>query len=66
MALDTFYFCYVKGQGVLQHIHMSLEMATGEAKRLARVPENYGKKVFILQPVGYYEAIERPVEWYEV
>mgnify|MGYP001611605164 CR=1 FL=1 len=65
--MEKFWNCFVEGTtGGCHTKHATLQDAREEARRLARLPENRDRKVYVLELVGYYEVTEVPVEWHEV
>jgi hypothetical protein len=51
--MDKFFVCLVEGSnGGYGKQHPNFEEAEEESKRLARLPANEGKKVFILECLG--------------
>lgn len=61
---EKFWNCLVDGtNGGYHYKHASLDDATKEAERLARLPSNRGKKVYVLELINYCEVPETPVAW---
>ena len=66
MGDDKFWNCFVEGtSGGYHYKHTTLESARQEAERLARMPSNKGRKVFVMECVCWCEVPETPVEWRE-
>uniref|UniRef100_A0A6M3JYG5 Uncharacterized protein n=1 Tax=viral metagenome TaxID=1070528 RepID=A0A6M3JYG5_9ZZZZ len=62
--MGKFWNCLVEGTyGGYHYRHSSFEQAKTEAERLARLGSNRGKKVYVLEVIGYCEVPEIPVEW---
>lgn len=59
-------FCFVEHSQGCNYLHPDIETARKEAERLARQPQNIGKKVYILKAVSYCEVKETPVDWTEL
>lgn len=67
MGEAKFWNCLVEQtDGGFHYKHDSLDSAITEAKRLARLPGNKGRKVYVLEVVGYCEVPEIPVEYYPI
>ena len=64
--MNRFFMVFVEGTGGCKIKHLYEHEARDEAKRLARLKENLGKKVFILEPTSFCQTIEPPVEWVEL
>ena len=64
---EKFWTCLVEGtDGGTHHRHANTSDARVEAERLARQPQNRGRKVFIMESVAYYRAPEAPIEWHNL
>jgi len=50
------FMCYVSGSGKTSRIHNTRESADTEAKRLADLARNKGKKVYVLADVAKYQV----------
>jgi hypothetical protein len=48
---DKFWMCYVEKRRPPRYRHETLESAIEEAMRLARLPQNIGRKVYILNSI---------------
>ncbi len=59
-----FWMCWVEGTRGSSCQHRSLKDANDEARRLALMPENQGKCVYVLEATGYYYA-KASVYWAE-
>lgn len=67
MAQEKFWLCWAEStEGGYHYGHGTLESARQEAERLARMPGNRGRKVYILECIAYCAVPEAPVEWHEV
>jgi len=67
MEPEKFWNCLVEGtDGGFHYKHSSIENAVAEAKRLARLAGNKGRKVYVLETVGFCEVPEVPVEYFEL
>jgi len=53
MTPQRFWMIWVQATPKTNHRHPTYEQARQEADRLAMLPENYGKNVYILQAVDY-------------
>jgi len=51
--MAKFWMLYVKGRSIPKVCHLSDEEALQEAARLARLPENVGRRVYLLEAVKY-------------
>ncbi len=61
-----FWNCFVEGSnGGIHFMHSTRLDACQEAERLARQPQNKGKKVFVMEGGVYCLVPETPVEWHE-
>lgn len=64
---EQIYTCFVEGtDGGRHHKHFTEPDACKEAERLARQPQNKGRKVYVMETIGYCIVPETPVEWYGV
>ena len=64
MGAHKFWTCFVEGTaGGYGHRHDTLESARQEAERLAKMPGNRGKKVYVLELVGFCQSQDIPVTW---
>jgi hypothetical protein len=62
---NKFWTCFVEGSGGGTYYRHEWESdAYTEAERLSRLPNNRGKKVYILEMVRYCEVPETPVTWH--
>ena len=65
----TFWMCWVAGRDVCptpfdaSYAHYDLEEAQIEAERLARLPANKGKTVYLLECIGKCKVDPIPVVW---
>jgi hypothetical protein len=67
MGSDKFWNCFVEDtNGGYHYKHATLESAKQEAERLARMPGNKGRRVFVTECLCYCEVPETPVEWHEI
>lgn len=64
--MKKFWCCYVEGTGGFRHQHPDMDGAAKEAERLAAQPQNYGKKVYVLETVGCCAAVHPPVTWLNI
>ncbi len=59
-----FFECYVEGTDGGRHDHhWTLQGAQTEAERLARIPDNVGKCVYLFECVGKCKVEQTPVKW---
>lgn len=56
-----FYMVYVDGQGSPTYKHATQQAAESEAERLALMPSNQGRYVYVLESVAC--CIKRSVDW---
>jgi hypothetical protein len=59
---ERFYMIFVEGQRPPTYQHGNLQNAVEEASRLARIPENIGRKVFILETIQCLRSNPLPVD----
>ena len=65
--IGQFWTCFVEGTNGGGHFqHPTFDEAKDEAERLARMLLNQGKKVHVLEEVGYAIVPESPVEWHSM
>ena len=63
--MERFWNCLVEGTDGGKHFkHFDFKDTQIEAERLARLPSNVGRKVFMLEATGYYRVSESSVEWH--
>jgi hypothetical protein len=60
------YFCFVEGRGEPRMQHGTYEVARIEAERLARLPDNLGKRVHVLTSIKYCIAEAPKVIWHKI
>lgn len=63
MTPRTFWMVYVSHKSSPTHRHPSKEGAMLEAIRLARLPDNVGRKVYMLEAKNYCVAEPGPLLW---
>ncbi len=64
---EGFWNCYVEGtSGGIHFNHQTYASAQMEAERLARLPENRGRNVYVMQAITYCQSPETPVEWHQM
>ena len=63
MTPRTFWMVWVSHKSGPTKRHPSLESAEREAVGLARLPENIGRKVYILEAIQWATAEETPVRF---
>ncbi len=62
--MERHWECYVEGtDGGRHYHHWTREGAQIEAERLARLPANQGKRVYLFECVGQCRAEPLPVKW---
>ena len=61
--MDRFFMLYVEGRNVPKVIHEAQPDAVREAERLARLPENRGRMVYVLETVKVCYVGPSPVTW---
>ncbi len=59
------YMCCVAGREAPRILHESIDDATSECERLARMPTNHGRRVYLLAVLGecFVEKNPPPVRW---
>jgi hypothetical protein len=60
--MNQFYMIFVEGGQSPTYRHQTLELARKEAERLATLPDNIGKNIFVLSSMSY--VIYNPFAWY--
>ncbi len=66
VKVDNFYMCYVEGRSRFIAPYNTLNMARTEAELLANLPENEGKKVYLLTSIEYCQKETSPVSWHRI
>jgi hypothetical protein len=66
MTPEKFWMCLVEESQGCRYMHGCKEDAIQEAERLARLPDNAGKKVYVLEVISYCKTEIKPVLWCEV
>jgi len=62
---QTFWMCYVQGAHTPTYFYLTEAAARKEAERLASLPDNQGRRVFLLKAVAM--CVAPPIiEWKEV
>ena len=61
--MDKFWMVYVEGTQGCKIPHLTRQNAIDEAERLLRLPSNVGRKVFLLESMGYVHCEPLPVKW---
>ena len=62
--MRKYWTVFVEGtDGGRHYRHTSLASANTEAERLAQLPLNRGRKVFVMEMVAYCYVPETPVNW---
>ena len=61
--IDRFYMIWVEGKASPRVSHLDEEGVIQEAERLALLPDNIGRKVFILEATSYCEVQPLPIKW---
>jgi len=61
--MDKFWMCFVEGTSSCSMQHINRTEAMEEAERLLRQDRNIGKKVYLLEVVGYVHFEQMPVKW---
>ena len=62
--MDKFWCCFVEGTGGFSYKHLIEGDARIEAERLAKMPQNHRKKVYILKPIGFCRTAEPQAFFY--
>jgi hypothetical protein len=60
-----FYMVYVEGSQGCRHQHLTDQEAKTEAERLARLPENRNKSVYVMQSTEFVICPDLPVSWHQ-
>ncbi len=63
---EKFWMLYIEGRSSPTFKHGTIGDAHVEADRLARLPDNRGRKVYILEATRYCVIEEVPVSWHNV
>lgn len=62
--MQKFWTCWVVGtDGGYGQQHQTIEAATNEAERLARLHQNHNRAVYVLELVGCCLVPQAPVQW---
>ena len=61
--MDKFWMCFVEGTEGCHCRHSNRTEAMEEAERLLQKPKNIGKKVYLLEVVGYAHFGPMPLKW---
>ena len=62
--MEKFWIIFVEHtDGGRHYRHNTLEKAQTEAERLARLPENQGKGVYLFRCIGKCKKEESPIRW---
>ena len=61
MGQTKFWMCFVEGNRSPERCHLTADVAQEEAIRLARIPENCGKRVYILEAINFCRVDPIPV-----
>ena len=64
--MGKFWMIYVEGTGGFGVKHETEDVARSEAERLARLPDNRCRKVYILETIGFCQTEYPPVVFYEI
>lgn len=59
---QKFWMVWVHDTPTTKHRHPTLQIALQEADRLARLPENIGKKVYVLEALDYRYVEPTPLK----
>ena len=54
--MEKFYGCYIEGKGGSWNKLLTVEKAEREAERLAALPENKAKRVYVLEAIEVCQA----------
>lgn len=63
MAPSKFWMVYVEGTSHCSVKHFNEAEAMEEAERLLRLPNNAGKKVYLLEVIGFVHFEMMPIKW---
>ena len=62
--MEKFWIIFVEHtDGGRHYRHPTLALAQNESERLARLPDNQGKSVYIFECVGKCKVEQAPVKW---
>lgn len=65
--MDNFWTTCVQGTtGGTGYQHDTLQSALTEAERLANMKNNIGKRVYVLECVGWFEIPKQPTNWHPI
>ena len=53
MTPQKFWMCWLEASPLTKHRHPTYEIARGEADRIAMMPENKGRKVYVLEALDW-------------
>ena len=53
MTPHKFWMVWLEASPTTKHRHMTYEIARGEADRIAMLPENKGRKVYVLEALDW-------------
>ena len=61
MTPQKFWMVWRQDSPTTKHRHPSFVQASAEADRVARLPENIGKKVYVLEAMNYRSVEQQPL-----
>jgi len=64
--MERFWMCYVEGRQGPTYQHMRKKDAMQECEKLAAMPNNAGRCVFLLEAVKAVTRATPPLEWLEM
>ncbi|MFW9991945.1 MAG: hypothetical protein ACFFD4_07775 [Candidatus Odinarchaeota archaeon] len=62
MTPQKFWMVWLANSPNTKHRHPTQQLAEKEADRIARLPENLGKKVYVLEAIDYRFVPQAPLE----
>jgi hypothetical protein len=63
--MQKFWCCFVEGTGCFSFKHLTKPSAVQEAERLARLPNNKDREVYVLKAISYCKTEYPPITWHE-
>ena len=61
--MDKFFMIFVEGKRGSTYKHKTPQEVAIEAERLARLPDNLGRRVYVLNTISYCVSDVLPVYW---
>ena len=61
--MNTFWMVFVEGKQGYKMVHLYKVDAIDECERLLRLPDNLGRKVYLMESVQVCSIEQQPVKW---